>query len=87
MYKTVIDTTCLTNTGPYNFKLRRWFSNMNGRPTITEVADMVGVTPRTIMRWERRGKVSKAKRDWRGWRIYDGEDIEELINYHDAIMH
>ncbi len=61
--------------------------NDNGRITITDVADMVGVTPRTIMRWERRGKVRKAKRDWRGWRIYDNEDIEELMNYHDTVMH
>ncbi len=59
---------------------------MNGRLTITEVAEMVGVSPRTIMRWESNGKVRKAKRDWRGWRIYDNEDIEELIAFHDAVM-
>jgi DNA-binding transcriptional MerR regulator len=59
---------------------------MNGRLTITDVAEMVGVSPRTIMRWESNGKVKKAKRDWRGWRIYDNEDIEELIAFHDAVM-
>ncbi len=59
---------------------------MNGRLTITEVAGMVGVSPRTIMRWESNGKVRKAKRDWRGWRIYGNEDIEELIAFHDAVM-
>ncbi len=59
---------------------------MNGRLTITEVAEMVGVSPRTIMRWESNGKVRKAKRDWRGWRIYGNEDIEELIAFHDAVM-
>ncbi len=59
---------------------------MNGRLTVTEVAEMVGVSPRTIMRWEATGKVRKAKRDWRGWRVYESEDIEALIAFHDAVM-
>ncbi len=33
---------------------------MNGRLTITEVADRVGVTARTIRRWETARKVRKA---------------------------
>lgn len=59
---------------------------MNGRLTITEVAEMVGVSPRTIMRWEARGKVKKAKRNWRGWRIYETEDVEALKAFHDSVM-
>jgi DNA-binding transcriptional MerR regulator len=59
---------------------------MNGKLTITEAAEMVGVTPKTIMRWETTGKVKKAKRDWRGWRFYDSDDIEELIEFHNIIF-
>lgn len=59
---------------------------MNGKLTITEVAEIVGVNSRTIMRWEANGKVRKAKRNWRGWRVYDSEDIEELIAFHEAII-
>ncbi len=59
---------------------------MNGRMTITEVSEMVGVSPRTIMRWEAKGKVRKARRDWRGWRIYETEDVEELVAFHEAVM-
>ncbi|MFQ5963582.1 MAG: MerR family transcriptional regulator [Candidatus Scalinduaceae bacterium] len=59
---------------------------MNGRLTISEVAERVGVTTRTIKRWEDTGKVGKAKRDWRGWRVYDHEDIEELIEFHDTVI-
>ncbi len=58
----------------------------NGKLTITEAAEMVGVTPKTIMRWEATGKVKKAKRDWRGWRFYDSDDIEELIEFHNSIF-
>ncbi|MHC4183442.1 MAG: MerR family transcriptional regulator [Planctomycetota bacterium] len=58
---------------------------MNGRLSITEVAERVGVTARTIRRWEIAKKVRKAKRDWRGWRVYDHDDIEELIEFHDTV--
>ena len=59
---------------------------MNRKLTITEAAKMVGVTPKTIMRLEAVGKVKKAKRDWRGWRFYDRDDIKELMSFHNAIF-
>jgi excisionase family DNA binding protein len=59
---------------------------MNEMMTITEVAERVGVSTRTIMRWEATGKVGKAKRDWRGWRAYDHDDVEELITFHDTVV-
>ena len=58
---------------------------MNGkRLTITEVANAVGVTPRTIMRWEKAGKIRRSKRDWRGWRFYYEEDIEEIRQFFES---
>ncbi len=59
---------------------------MNEMMTITEVAERVGVSTRTIMRWEVTGKVGKSKRDWRGWRAYEHDDVEELITFHDAVV-
>ncbi len=59
---------------------------MNGKLTITEAAEMVGVVSKTIMRWEATGKVRKPKRDWRGWRFYDSDDIEELKEFRNIIM-
>jgi excisionase family DNA binding protein len=60
---------------------------MNGtdRLTITEVAEKLGVTTKTITRWEKAGKVRQAKRDWRGWRIYSKTDLEELKNLVEAV--
>ncbi|MDR4503229.1 MAG: helix-turn-helix domain-containing protein [Candidatus Scalindua sp.] len=54
---------------------------MNKMKTITEVAKKLGITPRTIKRWEKTGKVKKAKRNYRGWRVYDKFDVEELKRY------
>ena len=58
---------------------------INGRMTITEVAEIVGVCPKTIVRWELAGKVSRAKRDWRGWRIYEKDAVKELVKFHESI--
>ncbi|VAX37365.1 hypothetical protein MNBD_UNCLBAC01-895 [hydrothermal vent metagenome] len=59
---------------------------MDKKMTITEVADIVGVTPKTIMRWEKVGKVRRAKRDFRGWRIYDDEDVSQIREIREAIV-
>ena len=51
---------------------------MNGRMTITELSEKIGVTPKTLIRWEKSGKIKKPKRDWKGWRFYEEEDIEHI---------
>lgn len=59
----------------------------NGRMTITDVAERIGVTQKTIVRWERAGKVRTAKRDWRGWRVYDKDDLKELKDFKETIIY
>ena len=59
---------------------------MNKRMTITEVADMVGISPKTIVRWEKVGKVKKAKRDWRGWRFYDERDLASIRGFRETVV-
>ena len=54
--------------------------------TITDVATRLGVTTKTIVRWEKAGKVNRAKRDWRGWRIYEKCDFKKLREFKDAII-
>ena len=53
---------------------------MDGRLTITAVAEQLGVTTKTITRWEKAGKIRRAKRDWRGWRVYSTEDVGMMKN-------
>ena len=56
-----------------------------GRLTITQAALEVGVSPKTLLRWEKAGKTPRPKRDWRGWRVYEEEDIAELRAFHDRL--
>jgi len=57
---------------------------MKNRLTITDVAKEVGVTTRTIMRWEKAGKIRKSKRDWRGWRIYFEDDVGDIKKFYES---
>lgn len=59
---------------------------MDDRLTITEAAQKVGVTSKTITRWEKAGKIRKSKRDWRGWRFYTADDLMEIKKFKDAIF-
>lgn len=54
------------------------------RMSITEVAKSIGVTPRTIMRWEKTGKIKRSSRDWRGWRFYLKEELEEIRKFYES---
>ena len=58
----------------------------NGRMTITDVAGRLGVTTKTIMRWEKSGKVVRAKRDWRGWRMYEKDDFKKLKEFKETVI-
>ena len=59
----------------------------DSRLTITEVAQRIGVTPKTIVRWEKSGKVNRPKRDWRGWRVYDKHDLKRLKQFKETIVY
>ncbi len=59
----------------------------NGKLTITNIATRIGVTTKTIIRWEKAGKVALPKRDWRGWRIYDKEDLKRLRDFKESIFY
>ena len=58
---------------------------MNGRITITEAAEQLGISPKTILRWEKAGKIRKARRDWRGWRVYAPEEVNELKGFFETV--
>lgn len=56
------------------------------RLTITEVAEIIGVSAKTIARWEKLGKICKAKRDWRGWRVYHEEDLLQIKAFNETVF-
>ncbi|MBI4342618.1 MAG: MerR family transcriptional regulator [Candidatus Omnitrophica bacterium] len=49
------------------------------------MADQLGISTKTITRWEKAGKVKRAKRDWRGWRVYSSEDLEEMKSFVETV--
>ncbi|MDE2009676.1 MAG: MerR family transcriptional regulator [Candidatus Omnitrophica bacterium] len=56
------------------------------RMTITDVAEILGISTKTLARWEKTGKTRKPKRDWRGWRIYNEEDLAQIKNFHETVF-
>ena len=61
-------------------KVPQMAGTAEGRLTITEVAKRLNISTKTIVRWEKSGKIDEAKRDWRGWRVYYEEDINKFWN-------
>ncbi len=59
---------------------------MKKRLTITEVAQIVGISPKTLARWEKTGKIRRPKRDWRGWRVYEENDLHEIKKFHETLF-
>ena len=47
--------------------------------TATKAARLVGVSPKTLYRWEERGLIPFARRDWKGWRLYTSSDIRRIM--------
>ena len=58
---------------------------LDGRLSITEIAKELRVTTKTITRWEKAGKIKQAKRDWRGWRVYSHEDLQEMRSFVETV--
>jgi len=54
--------------------------------TITEVAEIVGISAKTLARWEKFGKISRPKRDWRGWRVYSENNLDEIKQFHETLF-
>ncbi len=54
--------------------------------TITEAAEIVGVSARTIQKWEEIGMVTKAKRDKKGREVYGPNDMAKLRELHLATL-
>ena len=61
-------------------------SETKKRMTITEVAKIVGISAKTIVRWEKMGKIKKPLRNWRRWRVYDENDLTHIRQLHETLI-
>ena len=61
-------------------------TDIKRRMTITEVAQIVGISAKTIVRWEKMGKIKKPLRNWRSWRVYDENDLTQIRQLHEILV-
>lgn len=47
---------------------------------IGEFADLIGVTPSVLIRWEREGKLTPSYRDEKGYRRYSKHQLADILN-------
>lgn len=43
-----------------------------------DVCEELQISKSTLFKWEREGLITKVRRDWRGWRLYDKRNMEEI---------
>ena len=52
--------------------------------TTVEVANRIGVSKSTLLRWLDEGLVEDVERDWRGWRVWRSSDVERVKAFQKA---
>jgi adenine-specific DNA-methyltransferase len=50
---------------------KKWFKT-------NQVCDLFDVSRATLFRWEREGLISGPPRDWRNWRLYTAENVNQI---------
>lgn len=45
---------------------------------IHTVSRMMGISKKTLYRWEEQGLIPKIQRDWRRWRLYTEDDLTAI---------
>lgn len=54
-------------------------SNRDGKfYSSKEVCEDLQISKSTLFKWEREGLITKVRRDWRGWRLYDERNMQEI---------
>ncbi|WP_447598846.1 MerR family transcriptional regulator [Nitrospira sp. Nam80] len=43
-----------------------------------EICDLFDISRATLFRWERQGLISGPPRDWRNWRLYTADNVEQI---------
>jgi len=52
--------------------------NPQKRYKAKEICRIFDISKATLFRWERDGQISDVKRDWRNWRLYSNENVQEI---------
>ena len=49
-----------------------------------EAAKSIGVSKNTLLRWLGQGLVTDVNRDWRGWRVWNSQDVDRIRAFQQA---
>ncbi len=44
----------------------------------SDICTKFDVTKNTLFKWEKEGKIKKVNKDWRGWRLYTEQNVDEV---------
>jgi excisionase family DNA binding protein len=47
--------------------------------TVTQAAAFLGVSPKTLRNWDRRGKLTPRRHPMNGYRLYRRQDLEAVL--------
>ena len=53
--------------------------------TTAEVAERIGVSKNTLLRWISEGRLRDTDRDWRNWRVWSDSDVHRAETVRDQI--
>lgn len=53
---------------------------MNKKYRLKDIQDRIDRDKTTLIRWEREGLIPQAKRDSRGWRYYNQDEVQKIVN-------
>lgn len=51
-----------------------------GHYRLNDIVKTIGRHKTTLLSWEKRGFIPKAKKDNRGWRYYTEKDVQKIID-------
>jgi excisionase family DNA binding protein len=60
--------------------------NQDRRLSTKEVADLAGVTRKTLLRWLKAGKIPEPDLDRNGWRTWTEEEAAKVAGYANKIV-
>lgn len=64
--------------GPINNVNKRTVSSGKARFMPHQVCDLFDISKATLFRWERDGVITEPPRDWRNWRLYTKQNVDEI---------
>ncbi len=57
---------------------KRTINNVEEGIKANQVCHLFDISKATLFRWEREGVIARPARDWRNWRLYTPQNVDEI---------